>query len=628
MSVFFLTRDVCAEQLFFDEVPDMADIKTKMNDKLIRRLILSYSFTFILLNLADASAVLVDEFVVARFLGTDAMAAVGLSSPTFAILTLFSSVFAVGTQSLCTSALSCANEKEHQKVFNSSLLVCGSIIVLVTIGCFVLVRPLCIIYGADPQETEVFSMLEGYLRGNFIGIPGYMLFLFLSPLVVLDNNKRAITIATFAQNIINVVGDFLSVTVFSYGIEGVGFVTGISWDIAVLILVVSFFRKESIFKLMPGHVDFGCIRDIVVTGSPRISRYISKILSKILTNRIIIYFGGTMAMSAMSVKQSLIGFLYVIGLGISECVKICTQIVYSEKDEDSLKILAKNSVKLALMITVPLAVITLVLCKVIAALFVTESGEVLELTAFAVACVGVSIPFNALNSIIVDYLQGAKKIKSANVMSFIHRLLALIVLSMVLGFFMGRTGVFIAIPASEAAVTLCYAGFMLIKGRNRRNVYEKLLDIPENFNSDILGSYSLSVESMDDVVNVASRIDGFLLQYGNYSKKTINYTSLCVEEMAGNVVKHGFNLDQKAHHCDIRIIIEKNNDITMRIRDDCPLFNIYEKYRMAKNADACANIGLKLVYGIAENITYISMLKMNYVTIRIKGDFCLYRGQK
>lgn len=322
-------------------------------------------------------------------------------------------------------------------------------------------------------------------------------------------------------------------------------------------------------------------------------------------------------MTAMSVNQSMNGVVLAVGLGIGECVKTFTQVLYSEKDEKNLKILVRNSIYLMLIMTLPITAFVVLFAPQIGLVFAPDDADAIEEITLAVTCLGISLPFNGINCILVDYFQGAKKIFMTSIMSFLHRLLCIVVTSLILGYLLGFAGVFIALPVSEVLVTIIYLIMMFVKNRKTKGIRKKLLDIPENFQSDYLGSYSIGVYSVEEVMTVSQNIGDFLKQYDECSPKIIYIVSLCLEEMAGNIVKHGFNLDWRPHSCEIRVIVENDHSICIRIRDDCRLFDIREKYVASLNDDAFSNIGLKCVYGMAKDVTYISMLKTNNVIIRV-----------
>ena len=89
-----------------------------------------------------------------------------------------------------------------------------------------------------------------------------------------------------------------------------------------------------------------------------------------------------------------------------------------------------------------------------------------------------------------------------------------------------------------------------------------------------------------------------------------------MEEMAGNVIEHGFTKDRrKDHTIDIRVV-HKNDDIILRIKDDCVPFDPAERSKILDPDDITKNIGIRMVYAIADDIRYQNILGLNVLTIR------------
>lgn len=89
-----------------------------------------------------------------------------------------------------------------------------------------------------------------------------------------------------------------------------------------------------------------------------------------------------------------------------------------------------------------------------------------------------------------------------------------------------------------------------------------------------------------------------------------------MEEMAGNVVEHGFSIDQKQHSIDIRVA-HKNDEIILRIRDNCMAFNPSDRMKKMEPGELGKNIGIHLVYQMASHVSYQNLLGLNVLTIRI-----------
>ena len=153
--------------------------------------------------------------------------------------------------------------------------------------------------------------------------------------------------------------------------------------------------------------------------------------------------------------------------------------------------------------------------------------------------------------------------------------------------------------------------------RNRRfpaNM-EQLMVIPDDFGAGPDARIDISVQSMDQVLTVSKRVTEFCRRRG-IDERRVYLASLCMEEMAGNIVEHGFTKDKKRHSIDIRVV-HKDDDIIMRIRDDCVPFNPRERREITDPRDILKNAGICIVYQIAKSVEYQNLLGLNVLTMRI-----------
>ena len=145
--------------------------------------------------------------------------------------------------------------------------------------------------------------------------------------------------------------------------------------------------------------------------------------------------------------------------------------------------------------------------------------------------------------------------------------------------------------------------------------FEELLDIPQRIGVDADARIDISVRGMEEVVEVSRQITEFCSRRGIDSRRAF-FASLCMEEMAGKVVQHGFKEDTKGHSADLRVI-HKDDELILRIRDNCKSFNPSEYVRMMESDESGRNVGIRLVYGIARDVRYQNLLGMNMLTIRL-----------
>ena len=593
------------------EHPEQA-IQDQNND-LIRKILISYAVTFIVINFADSLTMIVDGMVISRGLGATSLAAIGLADPSYKLASLFSGVIAIGLQSLCSQAMSSGDQEKANGIFSAGLVVTASVSVILTVLFFLFPGALCRLFGAG-DDPALYNDLYNYLKGWFTGIPGYIFFFVLSPLVTLDGNKKNVTIATLVQSVVNIVGDILSVFVLDAGVYGVGFSTGLAYNISACILVLNFLRKRSVFKLFHGKPDFTVMSKTVQVGLPVITQQVCKILAPILINRTIIAVGGRLAMSAISVKSSIFGFCVIIGNGVAESIGLMTQILFSEKDAVSLRKTVKIGLKVHLMLNALLMILLFIFAGGVSGLYFTPGTEEWTLAVNAVRCLAIAIPLIGCNQIIVKYLHGARKMFWVHVMTLCHRMVSLTVCTVVLGHIFGVPGLFAAIPVSEAAVLLGYLCAVFLR-KHEDDFWNSVLMIPDGFGYNEDNSFSVSISTVEEAVAVSERIESFCNAHQVEQRKSY-FSARCMEELAANIILNGFTQDDKKHHCDIRIMIEPD-EVVLRLRDDCPYFNIRERYDALAEDDMDAGVWIRMVFALAKDVNYINIFNTNTLIIRM-----------
>ena len=89
-----------------------------------------------------------------------------------------------------------------------------------------------------------------------------------------------------------------------------------------------------------------------------------------------------------------------------------------------------------------------------------------------------------------------------------------------------------------------------------------------------------------------------------------------MEEMAANIIQHGFTKDRRKHSVDVRVV-HKDGDVILRIKDDCVPFDPSERQKMADEEDKTKNIGIRMVFRMASEVRYQNILGLNVLTVRI-----------
>ena len=130
-------------------------------------------------------------------------------------------------------------------------------------------------------------------------------------------------------------------------------------------------------------------------------------------------------------------------------------------------------------------------------------------------------------------------------------------------------------------------------------------DVPDEQWNDWHWQVKHRVETLEDVVGISVRVQEFCLERG-IDRRRAHIAALALEEMAGNVIDHGFKKDKKKHRVDVRVV-HKDDDVILRIRDDCIPFDPGERAGIIDPEDPAKNIGIRMVFKTARDVKYRNM---------------------
>ena len=167
----------------------------------------------------------------------------------------------------------------------------------------------------------------------------------------------------------------------------------------------------------------------------------------------------------------------------------------------------------------------------------------------------------------------------------------------------------------EAVTALFAAAYAVIYWKRLPKTLEEWITLPPDFGASEEQRLDITIHSMDEVTATSKRVLAFCSGRG-IERRRAYYSALCLEEIAANIVKHGFHADNKSHAVDVRVV-HKGEDVILRVKDDCAPFNPQERAELLDTQDMTRNIGLRMVMRIAKSVDYQNLLGLNVLTMRV-----------
>ena len=144
---------------------------------------------------------------------------------------------------------------------------------------------------------------------------------------------------------------------------------------------------------------------------------------------------------------------------------------------------------------------------------------------------------------------------------------------------------------------------------------DELMVVPRGFGAPKEARLDLTIAGMEEAVAVSRQVQAFCLRRGVDPRRAY-LSGLSLEEMAVNVVQHGFARDKKRHTVGVRAV-HAAKDVILRIKDDCVPFDPAERQKLAEGEDVTRNVGIRMVFRMAKDVKYQNILGLNVLTIRI-----------
>ncbi|MBE5859477.1 MAG: hypothetical protein E7301_05060 [Butyrivibrio sp.] len=110
---------------------------------------------------------------------------------------------------------------------------------------------------------------------------------------------------------------------------------------------------------------------------------------------------------------------------------------------------------------------------------------------------------------------------------------------------------------------------------------------------------------------------GDICKKGIPEKKKSGYCSLALEEIVYNILEYQKTIGENHPNIDVHIVLSKNNNMIMRVKDCSKEHDPFVKYEYSKEDDAIENIGIKMVKAFATDIKYSFIYGVNFITITI-----------
>ena len=567
----------------------------------------------VLLIVISAVNGIVDSLYASNVIGKTAMSAIGLFGPLNHFLYAASMILVSGSQMLYGRYLAQDREKIHG-LFSVDVVISAGLSLLISglLAAGVVTGATRILVSQEPD----LQMLNQYILGQAIGIPalvlGQQLFAFLS----LENRTGRTMAASILCFAVNGVLDHLFLVIIPMGTFGLGLSSSLASWAFLAFMAVWYVSGKSEWKFSFRSCRWQDALQIARLGYPgALSRFVETFRC-LIVNFLVLQYVGSVGLSAFAASNSLLAVVWAVPFGMMAVARMLFSISIGEEDRRSLIDVMRIVMTKGMLLMTGIVALLILLADPLTRLFYHDpSDPVFQMTAMGFRILPLCMLTAVWSLHYACYAQTAEKKAMSVILPVVDGMIGVVLFSFILIPRMGMNGLYVSnVLNGFLCAAVIAAGAWIGKKRFPRTLEDQMA-IPETFGAGEDDRIDITVRNMDEVLNVSRQVIEFCEKKGTDARRSF-LAGLCMEEMAGNIVTHGFSKDQKKHSVDIRVI-HSGDEVILRIRDNCAAFNPSEHVRLTEPENKWKNMGIRLVYSIAGSVNYQNLLGMNVLTMRI-----------
>ena len=393
-----------------------------------------------------------DSFVAGKFIGENALAAVGNSYE----LTLIFIAFGFGCNMGCSVVVSrlfgAKQYKDLKTAVYTTFITSGVLCAVLMIAGLLLGQPLLHLINTP---ENIFSDSWTYLKIYIWGVPFVLFYNIATGIFSALGDSKTPFIFLVCSSTANIFMDILFVTAFDMGVAGVAWATFICQGISCIFAMMFVFKRLTTIKAeaTPPLFSWALLKDISIVAIPSILQQSFISVGNIIVQGTINGFGpSVIAGYSASVKLNnlVITSLTTLGNGISN---FTAQNLGAKKPE-RIKEGFRAGVKMVWIICIPFMILYLLAGKYLVYAFLNTPTEAALSTGITFLSIVSPFYFFASLKLVADgVLRGAGMMKKFMIATFANLVLR-VVFAMALSIPFGSTGIWIAWPIGWVIATV------------------------------------------------------------------------------------------------------------------------------------------------------------------------------
>ena len=382
-----------------------------------------------------------DGMFVGKIIGSKALAAINLVFPIIMIVFAVGDMIAAGASVKIGIKLGEKKDKDASNIFSVALLLTFIINIIFMILSLFFAKDIIFILIKDKSLA---SLSYKFAYPFILGLP------IIAPFFALDNYLRICGKANMsmwvniAVSVLNIILDAVLIGYFKLGIEYAAIASALSMAFGAIIFLYPFIMKKVVLRFTKPKINMKEITQILYNGSSDFLGNISGSIISIITNAVLLHYGGSVAVAAYSIIMYIDSLLSPLLFGMVGSIEPVISYNYGAKNYERITEFFKITCVVSLAISAVTTIIMFVFPDFLVGLFSSKSDiEIIQMSKIALLLSAPSYLFSWFSMTVGCFLTGFEKATESMIIMLAESVVLPLVLIVILTKLMGVYGIFL-----------------------------------------------------------------------------------------------------------------------------------------------------------------------------------------
>ncbi len=366
--------------------------------------IILFAFPMLIGNIAQQLYSTVDSIVVGKYVGDNALAAVGSAGPILNLLLVLFIGISMGASIMVAQYFGAKQREELSYTIGNCIVLTGVASLIIMVLSVVITRPLLELLETPPS---IIDWCEDYLMILFLGCAGSAFYNILSGIMRGLGDAFWALVVLLISTVINIVLDIVFVANFNLGVSGVAWATIIAQAVSAILCFMRLASLKEIFDLKPQFMalkkkfSMGVIRLGLPSGLTQAIFSMAMIVVQALTNSF-----GEMFIAANVIIMRVDGFAMLPNFSFGTAMTTYAGQNVGARNMERVTKGAKQGTILAVATSATLTGLILIFGKYLMGIF-TDTAELVELSRNMMGIIALGYVAMAVTQSLSGVMRGA-----------------------------------------------------------------------------------------------------------------------------------------------------------------------------------------------------------------------------